>query len=79
MSSTTVAYSLISRSTVKVGIYDITGSLVRELISATQDAGQYSILWDGTDTLDRRVSSGVYFCRISAEDWNDTKQIIWVR
>ncbi|UCD05101.1 MAG: T9SS type A sorting domain-containing protein [candidate division WOR-3 bacterium] len=79
MSSTTVAYSLISRSTINVGIYDITGSLVRELISATQDPGQYSILWDGTDTLDRRVSSGVYFCRISAEDWNDTKQIIWVR
>ncbi len=79
MHFTTVAYSLFSRSEVKVGIYDITGSLVRELVSATQYPGQYTIVWDGKDTLDRQVSSGVYFCRVKADDWRDTKQIVWVR
>ena len=64
---------------VEVGIYDIAGRLVRELFSATQPPGQYSIVWDGTDTLDRRVPNGIYFCRLGADDWKDTKQIVWVR
>jgi len=79
MYMTTLGYNLSSRTDVRVGIYDITGRLVEELVNQVQTSGQYSIMWDGTDVVGRQVASGVYFCRFIADNYQDTKQIVWIR
>jgi hypothetical protein len=79
MNMVTIGYSLLSSSHVKVAVYDITGRMIKVLVDGQQSAGQYATVWDGKDTLDRQVASGVYFCRFIMEDYRDTKQMVWAR
>ncbi|UCG30854.1 MAG: T9SS type A sorting domain-containing protein [candidate division WOR-3 bacterium] len=74
-----IDYVLSSPSNVRIGIFDVSGRLVRSLVEQTQNPGEYSIVWDGKDTLDRQVASGVYFCRLVVDNCQDVKQIVWVR
>jgi len=43
-------------------IYNIRGQLVRVLLDGELIAGKYQIVWDGTDSEEMKVSSGVYLC-----------------
>jgi len=45
-----------------VGVYDITGRVVRRL----RITGDGSVVWDGSDDGGRQVSTGVYFARLDA-------------
>jgi hypothetical protein len=45
-------------------IYDASGQLVKRLADGQAKPGSYTAVWDGTDTRDRRVSTGIYFCRL---------------
>ncbi len=47
-------------------IYGLTGRLVRTLVDPEQKAGFYRVVWDGSDWSNKRVASGVYFCRLAA-------------
>jgi hypothetical protein len=51
---------------VTLGIYDISGRLVRTLIQEKRDAGFYSETWDGRNYAGRKVSSGVYYMVLQA-------------
>jgi hypothetical protein len=48
---------------VEIGVYNVAGRLVRNLVSSSQGSGQYEISWDGRDNSGSRVSHGVYFVR----------------
>ena len=62
---TVIPYALPGKSEVTLNIYDVTGRLVRTLVNhATQEAGFYQVVWDGTDQLNRQVGSGVYLYRL---------------
>ncbi|MBT3629990.1 MAG: T9SS type A sorting domain-containing protein [Candidatus Marinimicrobia bacterium] len=47
-------------------IYDITGALVQTLSSGYHETGAHSFGWNGYDSHDNAVSSGVYMVRLSA-------------
>ena len=49
---------------VRLEIYNITGALVKSLMTDNLAAGRHSVIWDGTDLSGRSVSSGVYFYRL---------------
>jgi hypothetical protein len=55
-----------SRAAVTIGIYDVAGRRVRELVSATRQPGDYVDSWDGRDEDGRQVRAGVYFARLVA-------------
>ncbi len=63
-SATQIRYSVPSRSAVKVDVYDSTGRLVRGLVDDCQGQGTHEVQWDGKDSWDREMPSGVYFIRI---------------
>lgn len=58
--STTIVYEIPGLSDVAVRIFDLKGSLIRELVNERQDAGQHRVVWDGTDGSRAHVASGVY-------------------
>jgi len=68
--TTQISYSLPENSDVKLEIYNITGQKVRTLIDEFQYAGARSITWDGTNQSGQKVSSGVYFMRLSTVKGN---------
>jgi spore coat protein A len=68
--TTQISYSLPVDSDVKLEIYNVTGQKVRTLIDEFQYAGAKSITWDGTNQSGQKVSSGVYFMRLSTVKGN---------
>ena len=65
--STTIQYQLPVTAVVTLQIYNALGQSVKTLHTGTQPAGQYRITWDGRDDLNRPLSSGVYFVKMTAE------------
>lgn len=72
---TTLHYTLPMKSTVSLKIYDITGRLVRTLVDGAQDAGVHAVVWDGTDESGNRLSTGVYFSRLSGRNGVRTSKL----
>jgi hypothetical protein len=51
----------------RLAMFDMTGRLVRTLVSGHRDAGSHRVTWDGRDEAGRRVASGVYLARLHAD------------
>jgi hypothetical protein len=64
--STRLAYALPQDGMVSLVIYDALGRVVTTLVNTYQEAGYYSVLWDGRRSLGSAVSSGMYFARLDA-------------
>jgi len=80
--STTISYSVPEgRSQVRVSleIYDLRGRRVRSLVDEARDAGVYTVFWDGLDEQGGRVSSGVYFYRMRAGDFVQTRKMVLLK
>jgi bacillolysin/thermolysin len=77
--STTLKYALPSALSVSMVIYDINGKQVAELVNNRQNAGTYSVTWNGKNNLGAPVSSGVYYCRIIAGDIVKTNKMILMK
>jgi len=64
---------------VSLRIYDAVGRVVKTLVAGTLAAGQRSIAWDGHDDAGRPVASGVYFCRLTASGYTNTRKMVLVK
>jgi beta-glucanase (GH16 family) len=78
--STTIAYDLPERSTVDLVVYDTAGRVVRTLVAAENvAAGRHEVVWNGRDDDGRPTASGVYFCRLVAGGYSETRRITLIR
>ncbi|HQJ95813.1 MAG TPA: FlgD immunoglobulin-like domain containing protein [Candidatus Cloacimonas sp.] len=73
--TTNIRYELPKVADVKVVIYNILGQPVRTLVNAKQEAGVYTITWDGKNDLGMPVSSGTYIYRVTAGEFSATKKM----
>ena len=78
---TWIPYQLSQESEVSLEIYDGQGHLVRRLQLGWKDAGYYTtateaIYWDGRNTNGESVSSGVYFYRLQAGNFSQTRKMV---
>jgi hypothetical protein len=64
---TVLRFSLQDDGPVSLTIYNIMGQQVRTLADGLRQAGAHRIVWDGRDDHGRKVSSGLYFCRMGLE------------
>jgi hypothetical protein len=64
--STTIEVDIPFPSEVKLKVYNILGLEVKTLYSGPIEAGRYTFEWDGRNGWKAPVSSGVYFCRLTA-------------
>jgi len=61
---------------VKVEIFDVTGRLVRSLVDSKMPAGVHEVTWDGASEGGSTVPSGMYFYRMTAEDFVSAKKLV---
>jgi len=73
-SQTTISYTLPKPCKVSLKIYNIKGQLVETLVNEEQQPGNYSVVWNVPKKSG--ISSGVYFDRITAGDFTDTKKCV---
>ena len=81
---TWIPFTLERDASVKIHIYDVQGHLVRRLNIGHQIAGQYTChctaaYWDGHNEVGERVTSGIYFYILEAEDFRATRKMALIR
>lgn len=64
---------------VRVGIYDVSGRLVRQLENGVVAAGVHSRSWDGRDSSGNLVSAGVYMTRYEIGRETLTQKVVRMR
>ncbi len=67
-----ISYTLPAPSNVEINIYNIQGQLIKSLINKNKPAGQYEVIWDGTNTTGLRVETGYYISRLIIKTKNGT-------
>ena len=72
--STTIRYELPQKSQVSLKVYNILGQLVTTLVNGEQEAGYHEVRFDGSN-----LSSGVYFYRLQAGSFVETRKLLLLR
>jgi hypothetical protein len=78
-SNTNITYNISTSGPIKLTIYDMLGKRVRTLADESQTPGSKSIYWDGTDDQGNTVASGIYFYRIVAGEFTETKKLLMLK
>jgi hypothetical protein len=60
-------------------VYNVMGQLVRTLVDEPKEPGTYEVIWDGRDENGNQVASGVYFYRLDAGDFTQTKKMVLMK
>ena len=77
--TTYINFAVAQQSDVTIKIYDIMGREVKTLVNEKMLPGKYKVDWQSDNNDGKIVSSGVYFYRIIAGNFNDVKKMILVR
>ncbi len=76
---TSIRFALPSAAHVKLEVYNILGQRVSVLLDEWREVGHHTVVWDGRDNNGRGVASGVYFYRIEAEGFRDSKKMLLLK
>ena len=71
---TTIRYSIPKESKVSLIVYDITGREIKSLVNDLKTAGNYSVVFNGSS-----LASGIYFYRLKAANFVQTKKLVLVK
>jgi flagellar hook assembly protein FlgD len=63
--TTTIYYSLLEPSEVELVVYNVLGEKVRTLVTGSQSAGEFAVVWDSRDQNGQSVASGIYLYRLT--------------
>jgi len=77
--STTIEFSLMVTGDVSLDIYNITGQMVRSLVSGSLGPGRHMAVWNGLDESGSTVSSGVYFYRLKMGEQVIAKRMVMAK
>jgi len=77
--TTEIRFSVSKQTHVSLEIYNLMGQKIATLMDAKKYPGRYAISWDGKNRNGCAVSSGVYFYRLQAGDFNATMKMLLIR
>jgi hypothetical protein len=77
--STLIRFDLPHAAHVNLRIYNAGGKLVAEIADGIMDAGRREVVWKGRDRSGSRVASGIYFYRLTAGDFSQTRKMVLLR
>ncbi len=72
--NTVISYQLSVNGFVALKVFDILGQEAAVLVNGRMRAGRYEAVWDGTN-----FPSGVYFCRLSAGDFEESRKMVLIK
>lgn len=75
----TGSYSLAKAEYVKVAIFNLRGQEVRTLSSGSHNAGNYPLSWDGRDNDGKACTTGIYYLRMSTENYATTRKLMLIK
>ncbi len=78
-STTTIKFELKSASFVRIDLFNQLGQQIAVLENRRFDAGVYSTVWDGRNGAGQDVASGVYFYRLEAGSFSESRQMLLLK
>ncbi len=76
---TVISYQLPVSSNIQLTIYDMMGRRVNELVSGRVSSGKHSVIWNGTDSQNNPVASGMYLYQLKSDNFVETKKFILLK
>jgi hypothetical protein len=73
--TTNIKYQLAADTKVSLVVYDMLGQKVASIVNGVQEAGYYTVQWNGMNDFGQKVSSGVYIFRLVAGDFVSVKKM----
>lgn len=77
--ATQLIYQVPKSTFVTLTIYSLSGHQVCVLVDGIQEAGHYSIEWNGKNRMGLDVASGVYLVKMQADHFRQTKKLTLLR
>lgn len=73
---TNIRYRLPVSGVLSLTMYDAKGNLIKSLVNGYQQAGAHSMQWNGKNSSGEKISSGIYYCRLTANGLSLVKTIV---
>jgi flagellar hook assembly protein FlgD len=74
-----INFSLSEASDVNIDILNLKGQCVKTLLNARFESGRYSVSWNGTDSENNPVASGIYFYQMKTGNYSEIKKCILLK
>ncbi len=73
--TTTISFSLPADGQATLEVFNILGRLVATPFDGIATAGENQVIWDGTNSVGESVASGIYFYRLTADNYTETRKM----
>ncbi len=77
--STTIRYQLQKPSHVTITIFNPLGQKIKVLTDQEQTAGIHKVVWDGTNSRDQKVPSGLYLYQLKVNGTVQTRRMLYIK
>jgi flagellar hook assembly protein FlgD len=77
--ATTISFGLADAGHVTLRIYDASGRLVRTLVDRSYGTVRHDAMWNGRNDRGQPVTTGIYFCLLSAGGETFTQKMLLLK
>jgi photosystem II stability/assembly factor-like uncharacterized protein len=72
--NTRIKFAIVNKGFTRLEVYDMLGKKINTLIEKALDAGTYEVNFDGSN-----LSSGIYYYKLTTQDYSDAKKMILMK
>jgi len=77
--TTTILYDIAREGKVKIEIFNVKGQRVKSLVDGVREAGSHIVVWDGHDDIGQVMSSGIYFYRMTTDEYRNVRKMLLLK
>ena len=77
--TTRIEFTLEQASEVRLEVYNVLGQKIKTLLDGYLPNGSHEAEWDGTTESGAKVSSGIYFYRLSTNEFSRTRKMMLMK
>ena len=77
--STNIEFEMMVQSDIKIEIFDVTGGYITTLYKGFADPGVHKLTWNGINDKGQIISSGVYFYKMTADNFVQTRKLLFAK
>lgn len=79
LTASTIRYDLLQPTNVEIAIFNSIGQRVTMLVDEPQPAGTHTVVWRKTNAADLATASGVYYVRMRAGAYTETRKLLLIK